>query len=116
MDQPTRRDAFQQTAGLALLTAVGALAPAAAGDGEKSEKIAKSEREHVMSVGFTEAEAECWELTANAAGKFFSLPRLHPSDAQEVATAIHVIQNKLLSRPTYRQYLHAAKGEAEQKK
>ena len=25
-------------------------------------------------------------------------------DKQEIATAIHVIQNKLLSRPTYRKY------------
>jgi hypothetical protein len=115
MDQPTRRDAFQQTAGLGLLTVLGSLAPAAAADGVAA-KVDKSERERVMAVGFTEAEAECWELTANAAGKFFSLPKLHPMDAQEVATAIHVIQNKLLSRPTYRKYLQAAQGQAEPEK
>jgi hypothetical protein len=37
-------------------------------------------------------------------------------DTQEVATAIHVIQNKLLSRPAYRKYLQIAKSQAEQKK
>jgi hypothetical protein len=30
-------------------------------------------------------------------------------DKQEVATAIHVVQNKLLSRPTYRRYLESFK-------
>src|ERR1700745_1842273 len=115
MDQPTRRAAFQQTAGLGLLAALGGLVPTNAG-AEASDKVDKSERERVMAVGFTEAEAECWELTANAAGKFFSLPKLHPMDAQEVASAIHIIQNKLLSRPTYRKYLQAAKSQAEQKK
>jgi hypothetical protein len=57
----------------------------------------------------TEAEADCWELAAKLAGAFFALPKLHPMDNQEVATAIHVIQNKLLSRPTYRKYLELAK-------
>jgi hypothetical protein len=97
------------------LAVLASLAPAAAADGVAA-KVDISERERVMTVGFTEAEAECWELTANAAGKFFSLPKLHPMDAQEVATAIHVIQNKLLSRPTYRKYLQAARGQAEPKK
>ena len=62
------------------------------------------EREKVVSLGFTEDEAECWELIARAAGKFFELPELHPSDAPEVAEAVHIIQNKLMSRPTYRRY------------
>jgi hypothetical protein len=41
-------------------------------------------------------------------------------DRQEIAAAIHVIQYKLLSRPTYRRYLELAKKntgkKAEQKK
>ena len=41
--------------------------------------------------------------------KFFNLPELHPMDRQEVASAIHILQNKLLSRPTYRKYIEAAK-------
>jgi hypothetical protein len=59
MDHPTRRDAFHQTASLTLLTALGGLAPDAKAEG--SDKVGKSERERVMAVGFTEAEAECWE-------------------------------------------------------
>mgnify|MGYP006905785522 CR=1 FL=1 len=58
----------------------------------------------------TEAEAECWTAIAAAAGKYFELPELHPMDRQEVATAIHVVQNKLLSRPTYRRYLELARA------
>jgi hypothetical protein len=63
-----------------------------------------AERQRMMAIGFTEAEAECWLLTSKAAGKFFELPKLHAMDDQEVATAVHVVQNKLLSRPTYRKY------------
>lgn len=73
----------------------------------------------VMEAGMTKEEAECWELVAKAAGKFFELPQQHPMDKQEVASAIHIVQNKLLSRPTYRKYLEAHKkgnaGGAEKK-
>jgi hypothetical protein len=68
------------------------------------------DRGFVLAAGMTEAEADCWELAAKAAGAFFALPELHPMDAQEVATAIHIIQNKLLSRPTYRKYLELARA------
>ena len=37
---------------------------------------------------------------------------MHAMDAQEVAMAIHVIQNKLLSRPTYRRYLETLKSQS----
>ncbi len=67
------------------------------------------DRQAVLAAGMNEAEAECWKLTAQAAGKFFELEELHPSDRAEVATAIHVIQHKLLARPTYRKYLEEAK-------
>jgi hypothetical protein len=43
-------------------------------------------------------------IVARAAGKFFELPELHPCGGQEVAQAIHIIQNKLMGRPTYRRY------------
>jgi hypothetical protein len=36
-------------------------------------------------------------------------------DRQEIASAIHVIENKLLSRPTYRRDLERAKKSAETK-
>jgi hypothetical protein len=73
-------------------------------------KPAARDRDFVIAAGMTAEEADCWELTAKAAGKFFELPKLHPMDAQEVASAIHVIQNKLLSRPTYRKYLESARA------
>jgi hypothetical protein len=63
----------------------------------------------------TDAEADCWVTVARAAGQFFELPKLHPMDDHEVAHAIHVIQHKLLSRPTYRKYKELAKGEKEKK-
>jgi alpha-galactosidase len=68
-----------------------------------------TERERVMSLGFTEEEAECWMLAASVAGRFFSLPDLHQMDDHEVAHAIHVVQSKLLSRPIYRRYLELAR-------
>ncbi len=61
----------------------------------------------------TEREADCWELAAKTAGAFFDLPELHPMDKQEIASAIHIVQNKLLSRPTYRAYLEKAKAATE---
>ena len=106
MDERTRREALYLAGGLGLVAASGA-APAAADDRVKD--MGAEERERVRKVGMTEEEADCWVLAANLAGRFFALPKMHPTDAPEVATAIHVIQNKLLSRPTYRRYLEEAK-------
>ncbi len=102
MDELTRRGA------LTLAATLGATAVATASDDETSASSA--DRKRVIAAGLTEAEAECWEITAKAAGKFFALPKLHPMDEHEVAHAIHVIQHKLLSRPTYRKYLELAKA------
>jgi hypothetical protein len=77
----------------------------------KSEFDEKAERQRVLACGLTEAEADCWIAVANAAGKFFELPKLHPMDDHEVSHAIHVVQHKLLSRPVYRCYKELAKGE-----
>lgn len=81
----------------------------AAVEAEQDDKP-KTDREFVIAAGMTEAEADCWAAIAKAAGLFFQLPQLHPMDEQEVASAIHIIQNKLLSRPTYRKYLELAKA------
>lgn len=75
----------------------------------------KTDKECIMEAGLTDEEAVCWEKTAAAAGAFFQLPELHPEDRKEIATAIHVIQNKLLGRPTYRKYLKIAKANHELK-
>lgn len=109
MDETTRREALHQAAALCLLGTLGTAAAFAAPDGEKPG-AATAEKANVMAIGMTEAEADCWLATADAAGKFFALPQLHPMDKQEVATAIHVLQNKLLSRPTYRKYLETVKA------
>ena len=108
MKTATRRDALRRTAGAGVLAA---LAPGAGGAraAEQPDDALKIDRECVVRSGMTEDEADCWELAARLAGKFFELPQLHPMDKQEVATAIHVIQNKLLSRPTYRRYREEVK-------
>jgi len=109
MNDMNRRAALQATAALAatgLVTATVSPQQAAA----RPQDPDTEDRGFVMAAGMTEAEAACWALAATTAGAFFDLPELHPMDKQEVATAIHVIQNKLLSRPTYRKYLELAKA------
>lgn len=111
----TRREMLQGAAAFGLLAAFGG-SEAQAADDDRGDADA-GERGHVMAAGMTEAEAACWLAAADTAGKFFALPEMHPMDKQEVATAIHVIQNKLLGRPTYRKYLesHGAPGHGEKK-
>jgi hypothetical protein len=87
-----------------------ALSLAASENQDKNNSKVATDRDRVIACGMTEAEADCWELIAKAAGKFFELPKLHPMDEHEVAHAIHVVQNKLLARPVYRKYLDLAKG------
>jgi hypothetical protein len=117
MDDLTRRGALAMATGVAALWATTRVAA----DDKPQEKekpkpnatepdLAK-DREIVIACGMTEAEADCWEQTALAAGKFFALPKLHTMDDHEVAHAIHVIQHKLLSRPVYRKYLEMAKAQ-----
>ena len=79
------------------------------GSQQEEEQLTK-DQEFVVAAGMTKAEADCWKKAAEVAGAFFGLPELHPMDKQEVATAVHVIQNKLLGRPTYRKYLELAKA------
>jgi hypothetical protein len=110
MDEMTRRQILK------LMAAAGATAGLPAGvDAQvaegRSEEEKKLDRQRVIACGMTEAEADCWELLAEAAGKFFRLPKLHPMDEQEVAQAIHIIQYKLLSRPTYRKYLELSRSQ-----
>jgi len=101
MNEMTRRAALQYSAALG----VPMPQPPAAEPAKKPQ----SDRDCVIGAGMTPEEADCWAAVADAAGKFFALPKQHPMDQQEVASAIHVIQNKLLSRPTYRRYLELAK-------
>ncbi len=115
MNDPNRREALRSTANTGILLAVAE--PQAPKDDVKPaeapkppEKPGDRDRRAVITAGMTEAEADCWAMAAELAGKFFALPELHPMDKQEIATAIHVIQHRLLSRPTYRKYLESHKS------
>jgi hypothetical protein len=105
MTSMSRRDALK----LATATGAAASIPALNAAAQDAPQ-ANADRGFVLAAGMTEGEADCWEFAAKTAGAFFALPEMHPMDAQEVASAIHIIQNKLLSRPTYRKYLELAKA------
>ncbi|MCR9202024.1 MAG: hypothetical protein NXI04_25560 [Planctomycetaceae bacterium] len=102
MPRMTRRSAISAAL---LNTAVHEATPAA----EDDEPTLTKDQEFVIAAGMTKDEADCWKLIAEAAGAFFKLPELHAMDSQEVASAIHIVQNKLLARPTCRKYLELAK-------
>lgn len=80
--------------------------------GQDERQALTADQEFVMAAGLTQDEAECWKKAAAAAAAFFKLEPLHPMDRGEVASAIHILQNKLLARPTYRKYLAKAKAGA----
>lgn len=116
MNGVTRRQAITRAAAIAG-SAIAIAAPNASADADpRNQKPSPApapqnpDRQFVLAAGFTEGEADCWEFAAKTAGAFFALPELHPMDKQEIASAIHIVQNKLLSRPTYRAYLENAKA------
>jgi hypothetical protein len=114
MDELNRRGVLQRTAGLGLIAALALEGEAGAQDKGRDEER-KLDRACVLASGLTEAEADCWELAGELAGKLLALPELHPMDGQEIAQTIHVIQYRLLSRPTYRKYKEAHKKTPEKK-
>ena len=90
----------------ALLTPIPAQAAQKSKDENGKEATTPSaDRKAIMAAGLNEQEADCWRAIAEAAGALFELEELHPMDKAEVANAVHIIQNKLLSRPTYRTYI-----------
>ncbi|GIG68414.1 hypothetical protein [Phytomonospora endophytica] len=124
MSTPDRRHVLRAvaaaTAGAVVATTVPA-SPAAAAEVFTDERVPslpgwteaeRTDYRHIRAAGFTPEEAVCWLLTARAGGAFFGLPVQHPSEIPEVVTAIHEIQNKLLSRPTYRIYRDQYEGDA----
>jgi hypothetical protein len=112
MDELNRRSALQRTDGLGLIAALAPEAQAGAADKARDEER-ELDRACVLASGMTEADS--WELTGELAGKLLNLPELHPMDRQEIAQAIHVIQYRLLSRPTYRRSKEAHKKSPEKK-
>ncbi len=111
MDDVTRRDALGAAAFAGAVALAGIGSASAADEPLKGKADDAAEKKRVMAAGLTEAEADCWIAASKAAGLFFELPKLHALDDQEVATAIHVLQHKILSRPVYRKYLEIAKSE-----
>lgn len=110
MDELTRREVLKT------FTVAGTVSglpsePQTQKGGDMTDEEKKIDRQRIIACGMTEAEADCWETLAEAIGMFFKLPKLHPADAEEVALAAHVIQQKLLSRPTYRKYLELARSQ-----
>jgi hypothetical protein len=114
MDELNRRDVLQRTAGLGLIAAL-ALEGGAGAAGEGPDEERKLDRACVLASGMTDAEADCWELAGALAGKYLNLPELHPMDRDEMARVFHIIQYRLLSRPTYRKYKEAHKKAPEKK-
>jgi hypothetical protein len=113
MDALTRRAAIGATAGFGAAAIASCLPTAAgqeppAGATESQESVAALDRKRVLECGFTEAEADCWQQLNQTAAMFFALPKLHAMDDHELAHAIHVLQYRLMSRPTYRQYTAVA--------
>ena len=110
MSESSRRDILATAIGATLIAG----APRAFAQ-EESDEVAEQMRA-VRAAGFTSEETECWNLCADLAGKYASLERIHATDAQhqadwhEVAHAIHVVQTRLLARPTYRKYVEAIKS------
>lgn len=70
-----------------------------------SDADSDSEIWAATQAGMTPDEAACWDLTRLLANGMLGLPELHPLDREEVAKAIHIVQDKLLGRPTYRRYI-----------
>lgn len=101
----------------AIVGVVAGAGTAIAGPGESQEQTDQksADETYVIAAGMTDDEAKSWRLIAEAAAAFFALPEIHSMDKHEVASAVHVIQNKLLSRPTYRKYLEIAKAGAKGK-
>ncbi len=98
MNDLTRRAAL----GAAALALAGST-PATADD-KRPEFDEKEERRRMVECGFTEAEADCWIQIHHLGVKLFALPKLHPSDDQELANSMHGLQDRLLIRPAYRKY------------
>ena len=62
----------------------------------------------LVDAGMTDDEVRAMSLTVDCANEIFDLPKLHPMDDEEFCHAIHVVQEKLLARPSMRAMQGAA--------
>ena len=69
-----------------------------------------SNRSQAIAAGLTEHEAACWAMSGELASMLLRLPELHADDSDELCTAIHVIQDKLLGRPAMQKMLEIRKA------
>lgn len=53
-------------------------------------------------VGLTDTEWQAWLAVAGAAAQVLALPPLHPMERDEIASAFHAVQFRLLARPAQR--------------
>jgi len=109
IDGMTRRGVMNRAVEACAATLMVQQEPTAEGDQDKLEDASSIDRQCVIGAGLTEAEADCWEAIAKAAGLYLALPDSHPMEKQEIASAIHVIQYRLLARATYRKYIELHK-------
>ena len=56
----------------------------------------------LLNAGMTDDEVKAFMLTVDCANAILALPVLHPMDREENCHAIHVVQEKLMSRPAMR--------------
>ncbi len=68
------------------------------------DKAVNKDRDLLIEAGLSELEADVIVATAEVWNKFFLLPIMHESDRREVEFALHVIQEKVFSRPIYDKY------------
>jgi hypothetical protein len=122
MDEMTRRSILQGVTGAGLLPlfALGGSADAAEEGRRLPPEVAeelKIARESMrLASGMTEAEADCVELARDLAVNLLKLPEMTAMDKREITLALHIIQNHLLSRPTYRKFQEMYDKLSEKKK
>ncbi len=106
MNELTRRQVLRAAAAAGLLG--GTTASALARKTLTVQERTQVDRDFVLEAGMTEAEADCWDAANQFAGAYLGLEPM--GQGHEHIHAIHVLQEKMLSRPTYRRYLEAAGG------
>ncbi len=118
MSKQSRREVLGVAVGGAVLGAAIARPVLAHTQEEVPEQVDPEQQARaVIASGLTREEAACWNLCSDLAASYFALEPVHRFEAQrepdrhEVVHAVHVIQNKLLARPTYRKYLDAMQQE-----
>lgn len=109
MSEWSRRDVIKVATATGLATAAVAVLAESAEAQLPADRLAQ-EQAVVQRCGLTASESDCWVLTAQLADTVLKLPDMTQEDRQELTTAIHLIQNKLLSRPTVRRYAQLTQG------